>query len=89
MVRFDLLDGTAPILKTKRVYWKTAIKEMLWFLTRGTNIKPLLRENVRIWTDWPLAAYRRETGEGITQQDIERRITGDNGFAARWGNLAL
>ncbi|WP_291728545.1 thymidylate synthase [Leisingera sp. F5] len=87
MVRFDLSDGTAPILTTKRVYWKTAIKEMLWFLTGGTNIQPLLRENVRIWTDWPLAAYRRETGEDITQQDFERRITEDDGFAARWGEL--
>lgn len=30
--RFDLSDGTAPIITTKRVYWKTSIKEMLWFL---------------------------------------------------------
>lgn len=87
MVRFDLSDGTAPILTTKRVYWKTAIKEMLWFLTGGTNIQPLLRENVRIWTDWPLAAYRRETGEDITQEDFERRVAEDDGFAARWGEL--
>ena len=57
MLRFDLSDGTAPILTPKRVFWKTAVKEMLWFLTGGTNLQPLLRENVRIWTDWPLAAY--------------------------------
>lgn len=87
MVRFDLSDGTAPILTTKRVYWKTAVKEMLWFLTGGTNIQPLLRENVRIWTDWPLAAYRRETGEEISQEDFERRVVEDDTFAARWGEL--
>ena len=29
--RFDLSDGTAPIFTTKRVFWKTAVKEMLWF----------------------------------------------------------
>ena len=52
MTRFDLSDGTAPILTTKRVFWKTAVKEMLWFLTGGTNIQPLVRENVRIWNDW-------------------------------------
>ncbi|WP_415254901.1 thymidylate synthase [Sulfitobacter sp.] len=87
MVRFDLSDGAVPILTTKRVYWKTAVKEMLWFLTGGTNIQPLLRENVRIWSDWPLAAYRRETGEDISQPDFEQRIIEDDAFAARWGEL--
>ena len=87
MVRFDLSDGTVPILTTKRVYWKTAVKEMLWFLTGGTNIQPLLRENVRIWSDWPLAAYRRETGQDISQPDFEQRIVEDDAFAARWGEL--
>ncbi|MBB05777.1 MAG: thymidylate synthase [Pseudooceanicola sp.] len=87
MVRFDLSNGTVPILTTKRVYWKTAVKEMLWFLTGGTNIQPLLRENVRIWTDWPLAAYRRETSEDITQEAFEQRVIEDDAFAARWGEL--
>lgn len=87
MVRFDLSGGTAPILTTKRVYWKTAVKEMLWFLTGGTNIQALLRDNVRIWTDWPLARYRRETGEAISQDEFERRIVEDDVFAARWGEL--
>ncbi|CUH99588.1 thymidylate synthase [Leisingera aquaemixtae] len=87
MVRFDLSDGSAPILTTKRVYWKTAIKEMLWFLTGGTNIQPLLRENVRIWTDWPLAVYRRETGEQVTQEEFERRVVEDDSFATQWGEL--
>lgn len=87
MVRFDLSDGTAPILTTKRVYWKTAVKEMLWFLTGGTNIQPLLRENVRIWTDWPLAHYRRETGEAISQVAFEQRVVEDDAFAQRWGEL--
>ncbi|MDP5279406.1 thymidylate synthase [Sphingomonas sp. DG1-23] len=87
MVRFDLSDGTVPILTTKRVYWKTAVKEMLWFLTGGTNIQSLLRENVRIWTDWPLDAYRRETGEDIGQAEFERRVVADDEFARRWGEL--
>ena len=87
MVRFDLTDGSVPILTTKRVYWKTAVKEMLWFLTGGTNIRPLLLEKVRIWTDWPLATYRRESGEQITQEDFERRIVDDEAFAVKWGEL--
>ena len=87
MIRFNLSDGTVPILTTKRVYWKTAAKEMLWFLTGGTNIQPLLRDNVRIWSDWPLAKYRSESGENISQSDFEKRIVEDDSFAARWGEL--
>ena len=50
LLRFDLSNGQVPIMTTKRVYWKTAVKEMLWFLTGGTNIRELLQENVRIWS---------------------------------------
>jgi len=87
MLRFNLTHGSVPILTTKRVYWKTAIKEMIWFLTGGTNIQPLLCENVRIWSDWPLASYRRESGEHISQEDFEQRIMEDDTFAAQWGEL--
>ncbi len=86
LLRFDAAAG-APILTTKRVSWKTAVKEMLWFLTGDTNIRALLRDNVRIWTDWPLARFRRETGEAVTQEAFEARILDDEGFAARWGDL--
>ncbi len=86
-VRFNLTDGSVPILTTKRVFWKLAVKEMLWFLTGGTNIQPLLRENVRIWSDWPLAAYRAQTGEDISQEVFEARVMEDDGFAAKWGEL--
>ena len=87
MARFDLSDGQVPILTTKRVYWKLAVKEMLWFLSGGTNIQQLLRENVRIWSDWPLASYRKQTGDDISQQAFEARIIADDAFAARWGEL--
>lgn len=86
-MRFDLSDGTAPVLTTKRVYWKLAVKEMLWFLTGGTNIRPLLEHNVRIWSDWPLAAYKRATGEEISQSAFEQKVLDDEAFARRWGEL--
>lgn len=87
MARFDLSGGKVPILTTKRVYWKTAVKEMLWFLTGDTNIRPLLHNNVRIWSDWPLDKYRKATGETISQKDFEQRVLDDADFAARWGEL--
>jgi thymidylate synthase len=86
IARFDLARSV-PILTTKRVYWKTAIKEMLWFLTGGTSLRPLLQQNVHIWTDWPLAAYRKTTGEDISEAEFERRIVEDDAFASRWGEL--
>jgi thymidylate synthase len=86
-IRFDLADGLMPLITTKRVYWKTATREMLWFLTGETNIRPLLAQGVTIWSDWPLARYRRETGDEIAQQAFEARIVEDAAFAARWGDL--
>ena len=86
-MRFSLADDAIPLLTTKRVFWKTAAREMLWFLTGETNIRALLVNNVRIWTDWPLARYRNETGDNILQDDFERRILADDDFASRWGDL--
>ncbi len=86
LTRFDL-SHSVPVLTTKRVYWKTAVKEMLWFLTGQTNLRSLLKENVRIWTDWPLARYRQETHEPIDQETFERRVVDDEEFALRWGEL--
>lgn len=86
MVRLDV-SRSAPILTTKRVYWKTAIKEMLWFLTGETNLRSLLAENVRIWTDWPLTRFRQATGENTSQAEFERRVLDDDVFAATWGEL--
>lgn len=86
-MRFDLADGRMPLLTTKRVFWKTATREMLWFLTGETNIRPLCAQGVEIWTDWPLARYRRETGEEIGRAEFSQRIVADADFAARWGDL--
>lgn len=86
-IRFDLAGGAMPLLTTKRVYWKTATRELLWFLTGETNIRPLCAQGVQIWTDWPLDRFRRETGEDISRDDFSERIVSDAAFAARWGDL--
>lgn len=86
-MRFDLSDGAMPLLTTKRVFWKTAAREMLWFLTGDTNIRALVKQKVHIWTDWPLDKYRKETGEDIDRDSFEQRIIEDDGFAAKWGDL--
>ena len=47
-------DGSElPILTTKRVAWKTAVKEMLLFWVRQTTQeKDFNKENVSIWAEW-------------------------------------
>lgn len=86
-MRFSLANDAIPLLTTKRVFWKTAVRELLWFLTGDTNIQPLVAQGVKIWTDWPLEKYRRETGAMIDTATFEARILADDGFAARWGDL--
>jgi len=86
-IRFDMAGGAMPLLTTKRVYWKTATRELLWFLTGETNIRPLCEQGVQIWTDWPLDRYRRESGEDTSREAFSARIVADADFAAQWGNL--
>ena len=51
MMRFSLKDNKIPFLTTKRLAWKTCLKELLWFLRGDTNNKHLKSENVHIWDD--------------------------------------
>ena len=85
-MRYDV-SKTFPVLTTRKIYWKTAIKEMLWMLSGSTNIRDLLKQGVHIWTDWPLAKYRQETGEKISQAEFEARILDDEAFAERHASI--
>ena len=85
-MRIDLAGGF-PLLTTKRVWFRGVAEELLWFLRGETNIRPLLRKGVSIWTDWPLKVYREETGDPLSQEAFEERIVDDEAFAARWGDL--
>ena len=87
MLRFDLADGAMPLVTTKRVYWKTATRELLWFLTGNTNIRPLVLQGVKIWNEWPHARYVAKTGEQLPLEKFVQRIADDEAFAARWGDL--
>lgn len=86
-IRFDLGGGAIPLVTTKRVYWKTAAREFLWFLTGETNIRPLVQQGVKIWNEWPHANYVKATGEAISVEAFAERIAADEAFAAKWGDL--
>lgn len=86
-IRFDLAGGAMPLVTTKRIYWKTAAREFLWFLTGETNIRPLVLQGVKIWNEWPHANYVKATGDAISVEAFAERIAEDADFAAQWGDL--
>tara|TARA_Y100000589_G_C27130561_1_gene620395 strand:+ start:610 stop:1518 length:909 start_codon:yes stop_codon:yes gene_type:complete len=48
---FSLENNKIPILTTKKVAWKTCLKELLWFIKGSTSNTLLKEQNVRIWND--------------------------------------
>ncbi len=57
-MRFDLSDGSIPLLTTKKMFTRGMIHEILWYFRGLTNIKYLVDNNVHIWDEWvPFAEY--------------------------------
>jgi thymidylate synthase len=51
-MRFDLSDGTIPLLTTKKMHIRSIIYELLWYLQGASNIKYLRDNDVTIWDEW-------------------------------------
>ncbi|PYI54512.1 thymidylate synthase [Paenibacillus flagellatus] len=69
-IRFD--NTEVPILTTKRVPWKSAIHELLWFYVKRTSDCSYLDEHdVKLWREWTNAhnnigkAYGYQLGKPI------------------------
>ena len=43
------ISESIPFITTKKLAWKTVIKELLWFLSGSTDNQKLLDQNVNIW----------------------------------------
>lgn len=86
-MRFDLRDGCLPLLTTKRVPFKAIFHELMWFLSGSSNIRPLLLNNVTIWSDWPYDKYVKATGSTISMKEFEDKIRESEEFAQQWGDL--
>ncbi len=98
--RYDLSDGTLPMLTTKKVYWKGVLEELYWFFSGQTNIKYLVDRNVHIWDDYPYKIYSAKykspsplRGEGgvrgkpLSKEEFIEKIRTDSKFAKKWGEL--
>jgi thymidylate synthase len=51
MLKFDMADGF-PAVTTKKLYWKTALRELLWMISGSSNARPLMVQGVHIWTEF-------------------------------------
>lgn len=59
-VRFDISDGTIPVLTNKKMHLPSIIHELVWYFSGSTNIQYLTDNQVRIWQEW--ADERGELG---------------------------
>lgn len=50
-MHFSLRNEVLPLLTTKKVAYKTCLKELLWFIKGSTDNKELKSQNVKIWND--------------------------------------
>ena len=48
-MHFSLDNGIIPLLTTKKVAWKSCLKELLWFISGSTNNDELTKQGVKIW----------------------------------------
>jgi len=48
-MKFSLRGNKIPLLTTKKLAWKSCLKELLWFVSGDTSNKTLQKQNVKIW----------------------------------------
>jgi thymidylate synthase len=69
-MRFSLKDGKIPILTTKKVAWKSCLKELLWFIRGETDNKLLKSQGVHIWDGNSSREFLDSRGLHLYPEDI-------------------
>lgn len=98
-LRFNLSEGF-PAVTTKKLYMKSIVHELLWFLAGDNNIEYLVQNGVNIWNEWPYRNYvQQTTGRTVTAEETRSeawqtgmkafvdRVATDHDFAVKWGGL--
>jgi len=67
---FSLKDNTIPLLTTKKVAWKTCLKELLWFIRGSTNNKILKDQKCYIWNGNSSKEFLKSRGLDYDEDDL-------------------
>jgi thymidylate synthase len=81
-IKFD--NSEVPILTTKKVAWKTAIKELLWiWQQKDNNVDNLNKMGVKIWDEWKQsdntigASYGYQMGKKVRRMYAGKALNGN------------
>jgi len=66
---FDLRNGF-PLLTSKKIGWKTVLRELLWFIRGSTDNKELQEKNVHIWDGNSSKEYLQSRGLDYEEGDL-------------------
>lgn len=66
---FDLRNGF-PLLTSKKIGWKTVLRELLWFIEGSTDNKKLQEKNVHIWDGNSSKEYLETRGLDYEEGDL-------------------
>ena len=79
--KVNLMDGF-PLITTKKIYFKSVIHELLWYLSGETHIRNL-RQHTKIWDAWTSAEKNWEVGKMYGYQWVKWDkyvLNGENEF---------
>ena len=81
-MHFSLNDRHVPFLTTKRLAWKTCLKELLWFIRGDTDNALLQAQNVHIWDG-------NASRDFLDSRGLVHRAEGDLGpiYGFQWRNF--
>jgi len=98
-MRFDLSKGF-PAVTTKKLYMRSIVHELLWFIAGDNNLEYLAKNDVHIWDEWPYRNYVQQTeNRKVTTEEtlsegwrsgmklFTDQIASAPAFAAKWGGL--
>ena len=94
--RYNLAEGF-PAVTTKKLYMRSVVHELLWFLRGSGNIEYLAQNDVHIWDEWPYKHYLQTSGKTAPEAGSDEWRAGmktftdtvacDPEFAKKWGDL--
>lgn len=67
---FSLSNKTIPLLTTKKVAWKTCLKELLWFIKGQTDNKILKSQKCYIWNGNSTKEFLESRGLPYEEDDL-------------------